>query len=231
MKKVLFVVAFLSTVSGFSQEEKIKIDVHGGVNYSKLWGYTIPSSFDPVYKESPGVAFVAGVGLEKSLTSRFALKLEVNYERKRETIGNVIQLSASYSATPRELEYTSYNDMNYLTIPVTLKYFISEENSTYISGGVFTGYLIGAKTKIQDERVFALFGEGKSDIDFTNACNVIDFGAVLGVGRNIKIRDKRVLFVELRGNVGMLNVRKFNPWGNDSMKTNSMNLVLGYCIN
>lgn len=231
MKKVIFVILLTTSFLGFTQNDKIKIDIHGGANFSKLRGYEIPEGFNQYYSERPGFAFMGGIGFEKKLAPRLFARLELNYERKRQNSDNIIELRHRAEDYPVEYNYIIRQDFNYLTLPVTLKYFLSEQNKFYFNGGVFLGYLINATAKTDNLPKIENFSDGTNKKDFTDSYKRIDFGATLGFGRNISLSEKHVIFTEIRANIGLLKINNFVAWENGYNKTNSLNLIIGYHLN
>ena len=147
MKKSLLTLLLTCSIYVFAQDSKIKFDVHGGVTVSKISGYEQTSFKIPNYNERPGFAFLAGVGFEKELNSKLSLRCELNYERKRQNSDNIVTFVNSLEGKPIDDEFVIRQDLNYLTLPLTVKYFVSNNKKYYINGGLFLGYLINATKK------------------------------------------------------------------------------------
>ncbi len=59
----------------------------------------------------------------------------------------------------------------------------------------------------------------------------IDLGLSFGLGKTIKFNEKNEIFIEIRENLGLINTNKYGVWGDGNVKTNSLNLIIGYSLN
>ena len=143
MKKVLLSISFLLiTTLNYSQNSKIKFGVQGGLNYSNFWGYEIPIDYNAVYSESPAFAYLGGLNLEYQIQDRLSLKLELNYERKSQKGNNFIEIIQNFEEPSQVYNYTTKKNYDYLVLPILLKYSFSDQNSFYVNGGPFIGFLL-----------------------------------------------------------------------------------------
>ncbi|TWI03310.1 outer membrane protein with beta-barrel domain [Flavobacterium tiangeerense] len=228
MKKLLLSITFLliSTLN-YSQNSKIKIGVQAGLNYSNLRGYDIPVQFEPFYSESPAFSFLGGLNFEYQMKEKLSLKLELNYERKSQKGDNNIEVTDTNDFS-QNYNFTSKKNYDYLVLPIMLKYNFSNTNSFYVNGGPFIGYLLKSNLTNDLEKIDGL---NNDPVETTNLNNKTDFGLSIGLGKTIEINEKNSIFIEIRENLGLSNTSKNKVWGNGEVKTNSLNLIIGYSIN
>ncbi len=232
MKKLLFSITILliSTIN-YSQNSKIKFGIQAGLNYSNFRGYDIPIQFEPVYSESPAFAFLGGLNFEYQIKEKLSLKLELNYERKSQKADNYIEIQNQLFDpvfSTESYNYTSKKNYDYLVLPIMLKYNFSDKNSFYVNGGPYVGFLL--KSNLTND-LKNIDGLNNDPVETTNQNNKIDFGLSIGLGKTIEINEKNSIFIEIRENLGLINTSKNKIWGNGEVKTNSLNLIIGYSLN
>jgi hypothetical protein len=228
MKKLLLSITFLLIVTlNYSQNSKIKFGIQAGLNYSNFRGYDIPVQFEPVYSESPAFAFLGGLNFEYQIKEKLSLKLELNYERKSQKADNYIELTDINGFT-KGYNYTSKKNYDYLVLPIMLKYNFTNKNSFYVNGGPFVGFLL--KSNLTND-LQNIDGLNNDPVETTNLNNKTDFGLSIGLGKTIEINEKNSIFIEIRENLGLTNTSKNKVWGNGDVKTNSLNLIIGYSLN
>ena len=210
MKKYL-VILLISTAS-FAQN-KPKFGVNLGGTFSNIRGNEIADT------NKYNANFLVGASFELPLNERFSLLTNVNYERK--SFKNNITV---YAGDPFDPVITTRNidveaRLEYITIPVNLKYYIDANKKFYVNGGAFVGIFLDSNTK----------GDGEnSNNDENYLFKTLDFGANLGIGTNFKINDKNSLNLEIRHNYGLANISKVQVYNDDKVKTNSFNLIANW---
>jgi Outer membrane protein beta-barrel domain len=233
MKKLLLSLSILLTsFSIYSQNSKVKFGVQAGLNYSTLWGYDLPNYYSPSFVESPDFGFLGGLSCEYKFKEKLSLRVELSYERKTQKSENTIFIEdSSFDPTMNsingEIKFTTKKNYNYLVLPIMLKYNFKDKNSFYLNGGPFVGFLLQSSlTNDLDPRILGQNNESKTITTKSN--DLIDLGISLGLGKTFDINPKSSIFIELRNNVGLINTSKFKTFGNGTVKTNSLNLILGY---
>ncbi|RRJ93896.1 porin family protein [Flavobacterium macacae] len=210
MKKYL-VILLISTAS-FAQN-KPKFGVNLGGTFSNIRGNEIADT------NKYNANFLVGASFELPLNERFSLLTNVNYERK--SFKNNVTV---YAGDPFDPVITTRNidveaRLEYITIPVNLKYYIDANKKFYVNGGAFVGIFLDSNTK----------GDGEnSNNDENYLFKTLDFGANLGIGTNFKINDKNSLNLEIRHNYGLANISKVQVYNDDKVKTNSFNLIANW---
>jgi Outer membrane protein beta-barrel domain len=233
MRKLLLILSLLFiSFSIYSQNSKLKFGVQAGLNYATLWGYDLPSYYEPFYKESPDFGFLAGLSCEYKIKEKLSLRVELSYERKTQKSDKTIYIEdISYepqmNTLSGETEFTTKKNYNYLVLPIMLKYNFKDSKSFYLNGGPFIGFLLQSNlTNNLDPRILGLNNESKTMTTKNN--NLTDIGFSLGFGKTFDINPKSSIFIELRDNIGLVNTSKFKAFGNGTYKTNSLNLIVGY---
>lgn len=228
MKQLLLSITFLLLATpNYSQNSKIKVGIQAGLNYANFRGYTIPSEVEPLYSESPAFAYLGGLHFEYQIKDKLSFKLELTYERKSQKADNYIELR-NVDGFAESYNFTSKKNYDYLVLPVMLKYNFNDKNSFYVNGGPFVAFLI--KSNLTND-LQNIDGFNNDPVETTNLNNKTDFGLSIGLGKTIEINDRNSIFIEIRENLGLANTSKNKVWGNGEVKTNSLNLIIGYSLN
>ena len=136
MKKIILTSLMLCSVFAFSQE--IKFGANVGLNLSNLRG-DYPTEID---EHNSKIGFHIGGFAEYSINEKFTLQPELLFSTQGNTYGY-----KDYYGGSSYYDGADYNlKLNYLNLPVILKYKIIEKLS--IDFGPQIGYLMSAKTKI-----------------------------------------------------------------------------------
>lgn len=232
MRELLLSILFLLTsFLNYSQDSKIKYGIQAGLNYSDLRGYDIPDGLDFFYSDSPAFAFLGGINFEYQIKEKLSLKLELNYERKSQKLHTKyknINEAPVIDDEIDEFEVKAKRNYDYLVLPLMVKYNFGNKNSFYVNGGPFIGYLLKSNLK---DKVYDNGSMESQTAETTNNNNTTDFGLSIGLGKSIKINEKNSIFIEIRENLGLYNISKYKVWGNGEVKTNSLNLIVGYSLN
>jgi hypothetical protein len=193
----------------FSQVRKV-FGINAGVNYSSLrW------EGDEFGYESE-VGFLTGVKFSYYVQDRLSLKVELNYERK--VVARKLPISVSNGGVflfSSEVEYRFKHD--YLVLPVLMQYDFGKKNPFYVNLGPNLGYILNVDRSIDGV-------EGSEDI--TPFFNSFELGFSAGIGKTFSMDKYNVLFVEIRNNLGLTSISD-----GSSIKTNSLNFILGWNFN
>jgi hypothetical protein len=226
MKKLLLSISFLliATLS-YSQNSKIKFGIQAGLNYSDFRGYEIPVT--PLYSESPAFAYLGGINVEYLIKEKLSLKLDLNYERKSQKADNTLEIFDN-NGSSKVYNFTSKKNYDYLVLPIMIKYSFTNRNSFFINGGPYIGYLL--KSNITND-LGNIDGVINEPFETTKYNNRTDFGLSIGLGKNFELKENNSIFIEIRENLGLTNTSKNTVMGNGTVKTNSLNLIIGYSLN
>ncbi len=193
----------------------LKFGFNAGATYAGIRGNHAADANDYA------LDYLAGFSLEVPLSKKLSLIGNLNYEKLSYTNQvTFYDTSLDPVAVPVLGTLNARITMHYLTVPVNLKYYIGSSGGFYINGGVFGGYYLDSSVHV----------EGKKVYDNTDSGIVKDFnfGANLGVGMRFHMGTSGDLNVELRDNLGLMNISKVETVGDGSVKTNSLNLILSY---
>jgi hypothetical protein len=226
MKKITFLLITIAliTFKTSAQDSKIKFGIQGGLNYSTLRG------FETYTDDNPGFAYLFGASFQYQIKENLSIKADLSYERKTQKSKNVLELESDTPQnpfTPGVYHFTNTVFLNYLVLPIMLKYNFSNDKSFYINGGPFVSYLLksGASTTLNVE------GLNNDDIDDTKYRKSLDYGLLAGIGKEFKLNGDHQIYVELRENLGLANIAKSDDLYTYTIKTNSINLIAGYTFN
>ena len=206
MKLFLKIVALsLLLLSGRGFAQKTKFGVSAGATYANIRGGYIDES------QKGGFNFLAGLSLELPINNKFSFLTNLNYERKSSNVEAMdFFYESSFFGQGRESEINLTS--NYIALPINVKYYIGNKNIFYVNGGLYSAFYIGGRS-VSD------LGTQRSKPDELT----VDVGVNIGVGHVIKFK-KTNLNIELRDNLGLKQISKFNSEAN----TNAVNLILNW---
>ncbi|MDR6966748.1 hypothetical protein J2X31_000746 [Flavobacterium arsenatis] len=213
MKKYLLLLLLVGSVA-FAQE-KPKFGVNLGGTYANIRGN------EAADKNKYDLNFLVGISVEVPLNERFSFVGNVNYERKtfKNTITAPIFIDENFDPIMNSRNVDVKVRLEYITLPLNLKYYFDSQKKVYINGGPFLGVFLDSTSKVEGE---------KTNEDANGLFKSLDFGANLGVGTNFKINEKNSLNLELRHNYGLSNISDVRVVGDGSVKTNSFNLIANW---
>lgn len=224
MKKItfLFFTIVLITLKTSAQDSKVKFGIQGGLNYSSLRGY------DGFVDDNPGFAYLFGFSFQHEIQENLSIKVDLNYERKAQISKSTINLIDN-SESPLPIEQSIYKSktttyLNYIVLPIMLKYNFSNDKSFYINGGPYLGYLL--KSGIKSESNAPSIYNG--DVEDTKNRKSLDYGISAGIGKEFKFNENHNFYIELRENLGLANIAKGEIINGGTIKTNSLNLLAGF---
>ena len=192
-----------------AQTEKIKLGVKAGLNISSL-------NFDESeLNSSDKTGFSAGIMVEVPLTKKFSIQPEMLYSQQG--------AKTSYSvADVTNSQYKSKMELNYLNIPVMLKYYVAKGLS--LQAGPQIGILLEANNDYHDN---FLGYNNHENFDLKKYSSGIDSSVNFGLGYQFK--DK--LYADIRYNISYTDVFKSeNEYNfiNSVMKNRVFQITVGY---
>ena len=110
----------------------------------------------------------------------------------------------------------------YLSLPIVLKYYATEEIS--IEVGPQVAYLLSAKNLETSELYSSEYGEEEASIDVKDFMQVYDLGATAGVG----YLTKSGFYLSARYNMGLINTSKDEADLLGSFKNGTIQLSAGF---
>lgn len=222
MRIFLLIISFLFCITlGYSQDSKFKFGIQGGLTYSDYRGNQHAFSSQE-YIEKPGLGFLGGIHAEYQLKKRLCLKLEVSYEQKIQKEEN------TFTYLGKVYNFTSKKNQDYVVIPLMLKYNFKDQDSFYVNGGPFIGFLLKSDVTNDLEKIENV---NTSTIDNIVLYKKTDFGVSIGIGKTFEINQMGSIYIELRENLGLSNINNYDIKEYGDLKTNSLNLMIGYSLN
>lgn len=232
MKKIILTSIMLCSVFAFSQD--IKFGAKIGLNLSNLRG-DYPAAIN---EHNSKIGFHIGGFAQYGINDKFTLQPELLFSTQGNTYGY-----KTYYGGGTYYDGAEYNlKLNYLNLPIILKYKIIEKLS--VEFGPQIGYLMSAKTKVdvtEDSRDPSqnysveidmlndgVYNFGGTTVQSKASANRLDFS--LNLGASYDITEK--IFIEGRYNLGLSKVDKnstngtaTNSW---NMKNSVFQLSAGY---
>ncbi|MFO7938588.1 MAG: porin family protein [Bacteroidales bacterium] len=119
-----------------------------------------------------------------------------------------LSVQAELDFVPGGAKFASHEltmNVTYLQLPLLVRYAFFEDPKVFLQGGVYGGYLLGAKTK----GVYAdLEREENVNESITERIQPLDYGFCMGIGVQGRFSASLDLFAELRYHVGLRNIVK-----------------------
>ena len=211
MKKSMLVLCTLflcATVA--AQTDKVKIGVKAGLNISSL------TSDENELDSSDKTGFTAGIMAEIPLAKNFSIQPEVLYSQQG--------MKFSYSDVDvQNSHYKSTIGLNYLNIPVMLKYYVVKGLS--VQAGPQIGILLKANNKYQDN---FLGYENHETFNLSDYANGIDTSVNFGLGYQFKNK----FYTDLRYTISYSDIFKDASANtyiiNSDMKNRVFQITIGY---
>jgi len=255
MKRIkLIIMLFLATttVTSFAQSSssnKFTLGIFGGLNIPRLSGGN-DNEMSSGYTSRAGEAF--GLTSNLDLGSNFSLRTDLLYSSEGGKRDGFQAIDASSfnpqvpSGTYFYADFKNQSILNYLELPVMLKYSIPVKSSNfYVDFGPYIGYLMKATQKTSGSSIvyadkgkttpvtinqqtgqpYAVPFDATNDV--TSSIHRINFGITGGIGYAQQI-GKDQLTLDVRGAYGLTYVQKYSVDGNSH--NGYLQLSLGYAI-
>ncbi|MFY0482555.1 porin family protein [Flavobacterium sp. PLA-1-15] len=226
MKNYFLLLLVICTAS-FAQD-KPQFGVNLGGTYSNVRTNNFNDQIVSFKDSKYDVNFLVGVSIEIPLNEKFSFVGNINYERKSYK-RNAVFSQSNFEDFDPILDNRTYvseeykTRLEYITVPLNMKYYIDSEKKFYVNGGPFLGFFFNSNYKTDGENS----GDGNDNF------KTLDFGVNLGIGTNFKINDKSSLNLEIRHNYGLIDINKIESTPTFTafvsyVKTNSFNLIANY---
>ncbi len=187
------------------------------------------------------VAPFFGAFAERSFTSSFSLRAEVNYAAqggKREGM-QPLQDTSQFPVPPGTALYANFKTvakLNYIEIPVLARYRLGFVPGLFVNGGPYAGLLLSAKTETSGNSQVFLDPQGQqlaegnavsfnATTDNKADLKTLNWGAQMGVGYTREV-GFGIASLEVRGGLGLMNIQKDSANGKNS--TGVLVIAAGY---
>lgn len=185
---------------------------------------TIRGSEDVSDGREPFVRLNAGVSLKHNFTNRTSLTGGIFYGKKggRQIIETIYYDTISQSEKSGEVEYIV--ELEYLTIPITVRYNFLKKRILFVEVGPYLGILLKETTTVT-----RFYSGQRNSFEDTESYNKNDFGVTVGIGLSLPINTRISLSAKVNTDIGLIDVSKLDPnmSTHDIIKTNSTSLLLG----
>lgn len=216
MKKLHLLLLLALPILSSAQEE-IKYGINAGATFSDIRGDGYAADF------SYGAGYMAGLSMEVPLNQRFSFCTGINYERK----SSIKKTSFSYNETiigpdgtavqfPVEGNGKITTRLDYIVVPVNLKYYLDIWETYYATGGGFVAYALNEGYTLKGDKPMAGYQQNYENLDY---------GVSFGIGTKFKLNRTQEVNIELRDNLGLANITDIDS---DKISTNSINLILNW---
>lgn len=213
MKKILlFIQLFILAIITFGQQGKVNLGIEGSPTYTFLRGNEMLEEYN-----EPTFAYAVGLLLQYNNSEHISIVTNITYERKgcvamtskTDPVGNVIG------------NIFINNNFDYISVPVLFRFTIGKKVKYFINAGPFLSYLVSHSEVIEGTNMPSKFN---SYIDLFKR---YDLGISAGLGFILTSSDKRAYFIEIRNNLGLVNISDTPVYNNGTIKTNSTNFLIG----
>lgn len=203
MKKIAIALMCMIMATGAAMAQKqFTFGPKIGVDYTHYWGEDVNHGGQLNYQ--------AGLFMEYRFTDKFSIAPEVVFAAQ----GGKFDTKSSVLGVDIEAKETDH--VNYINVPVMLKYYVIPELSIdfgpQVGFNVYSKYT--AEAKVGSE-------SGKKTFDMKDATKSVDFGLGLGLTYNIA----KDVFVQGRYTMGMTNVFKGE---HQKAKNGNAQIAIGY---
>jgi len=216
MQKVLLLLIIFSLVELTKAQTKgqMQLGMEFGPDQSEIYG-----SPAPINKSYTG-AYALGFTAQYDFNEIFSLKSGIYNEVKG------FSQSYSYVSNPASqtpfVSYINYNGLDYITIPLLMKAGFGRKLHCFANAGPYLGWLVGAPAS--QEYTDSLIKRQTSTGNAANLYKAVDFGVAGGAGIEIQLKNRFILSLEARYNLGLVNI---DNSGFYNIKNESTDLLFG----
>ena len=212
MKRIFPLVSVLFICSNlWAQESRFIIGIDLTASTTNHWGDFDRDHVNPIRGIYPGF------NLEYVLQEHFSLKSGIGFEKK----------GISYDAVASNISETEQWNINhsiyyeYISIPVLISYSTQGKVKFYLNGGFFGGFLLKQMSEFYSER------DNTTNIEeLEDSSKKYDAGISFGAGGSIAFGKRICVDLGVRDNLGLINIYPTEWSVSESLKTNSLALVL-----
>lgn len=202
---------------GLSQNN-LKFGFNAGVSVADVRGNGYATDFNY------GFGYLAGVSLDIPIAERLSLTTALNYERKapvKKEDYREMDLVFGPGGIGQEVIYEGTTKvttlLEYVSIPVNLKYYVGNNKNYYMTAGLFAAFMIDERVKVKDANPME---------NYHNNFDTLDYGINFGFGKKLRLNETQYLNIELRDNFGLANIKD-----DDKISTNSISIIANWQFN
>jgi hypothetical protein len=216
MKKIISFCVLLALTfqftNSYGQQNKFAIGIEAGANLGHFYGNPILKK----YGEST-VREYRGISLQYNINRTFSLHTGLAYEQK----GHHAKLQTiNYNGMPTATIISNFT-YSYLTVPAMVRATFGKRFRYFVNLGPYAGYALKQISKTEYPQAYTI------ETDDSKSMKQTDFGISAGSGIAFPVDSKLDLSLEIRNNLGLVNISKVQVVENESIKTNTLNLLIG----
>ena len=197
-----------------TKRNKFEIGIEGGPSLVSLRGNQILNS-----NHRLTIGFAGGFTFQYNFPKIVSLRTNIYFERKGSVVKyDFTDLQGNAIGTGR-----TYSNFEYLTLPVLAQLSFGKKFKFLFNVGPYFGFLI-KQNSVNEGFGFPLNGT----TDRTENYKRFDTGLSVGIGGSVTIKEKFVITLEARNNLGLYNVSELPVVDDGAILTNSTNLLIGF---
>lgn len=171
-----------------------------------------------------------GVTYQYNFTRMIGLHVEANYERK----GDVWYDNGNFTYGGNYIHSYAFDQLNYLSIPVTLRLSFGKYIKFFTNTGFYTGILISGY-RVENDANFVggempLIVQTRRVTDVTHDLRKVDAGLVTGLGVRFPLGKIAAFAFEARNNLGFVNLQRIDRYLG-KFYNNSTTFLFGLSLN
>lgn len=217
---VIFVGLLLSKAHG--QESKWKVGIAGSGDLTVIWGNQFAKDFaNPSFNFSGEFNFMYQVKPNLYLRSGLGFSRKGSQAKVRFT-----DVNGTYTGFGKAI-----NNFDYVIIPLLLQQnFALKKVSLFLNGGLYSGFLM-QRTSLTKPLRNDPNSVSRSRFNYTSLNKRYDFGLSFGLGTEIPLSNKISFLLEVRNNIGLVNISRIPVFLEGKLRHNSTNLMVGVLFN
>ncbi len=227
MKYILLIILTLGFFHSFSQEKKLLLGFNLGPSITNLRGDKYYDGIKESYEDKNQtslIRFAIGLTLEYEINNKLSIISGINFELKGGISTNPIFESYRNYPDPivtyiRGKETNDYN-LQYLTVPLLGSFKFGPKKLFFLNGGFF-----GSILAIREQRTSYHVNFYQKNTAYSK---IYDAGFTAGIGGVTDLNKKLSFSFEVRNNLGLVNIVKTPTISESVIKTNSINILLGF---
>jgi len=204
---------FIFAAGVFAQSNKLSGAVEGGLGFRSLSGNELVDN-----NTKSDLGYIFGVSGQYSFSENYSLKAGLYFQKKgaKANTNNTDSLGNPTGTSDIKINF------NYLTIPVLFKSTFGSGLKFFVNAGPYLGILLSAKDEIP-----AIGNQPANTIDTKDITESIDFGLTGGIGIIIPAGKKLGISIEIRDDLGLVNISKAPVYNGGTLKNNTLNFIAG----
>jgi hypothetical protein len=214
MNRLLTILFYALTFASFGQSSPLNVGFEGGFGLASLRGNDF---IDKNHSSKTG--YSAGLFVQYNFNKILSLRSGTYLEQK----GSSFDFWAEDQNGQQIGPIQGKMNISYLNVPVLLRASFGKKTTYFVNAGPYIAFLLK-----QNEHTEAFSNYPETNADRTGDFTKVDAGLSAGLGISFDIKSKYALSLEIRDNLGMTNISKPTITNNGTIKTNTLNALVGF---